>query len=118
MHMFDVHITETGENFAESQTFEAGESLVVVDTLFGKLGFAVCYDLRFTELFRAMLAQGMEVLAVPSAFTAITGSAHWEILVRARAVENLCYVVAAAQGVFHANDNETHGNNKNNDPWG
>src|SRR3569833_3345522 len=81
-HKFDVHITETGENYAETQTNEAGESLVVVDTPFGKLGLAVWYDLRFPELFRAMLAQGMEVLAVPSAFTAVTGSAHWEILVR------------------------------------
>ena len=118
MHMFDVHITETGENYAESQTIEAGESLVVVDTPFGKLGLAVCYDLRFPELFRAMLAQGMEVLAVPSAFTAVTGSAHWEILVRARAVENLCYVVAAAQGGFHANGRETHGDSMIVDPWG
>lgn len=118
MHMFDVHISETGENYAESQTIEAGESLVVVDTPFGKLGLAVCYDLRFPELFRAMLAQGMEVLAVPSAFTAVTGMAHWEILVRARAVENLCYVVAAAQGGYHANGRETHGDSMIVDPWG
>ena len=118
MHMFDVHISETGENYAESQTIEAGETLALVDTPFGKLGLAVCYDLRFPELFRAMLAQGMEVLAVPSAFTAVTGSAHWEILVRARAVENLCYVVAAAQGGYHANGRETHGDSMIVDPWG
>lgn len=118
VHMFDVHISETGENYAESQTIEAGEALTVVDTPFGKLGLAVCYDLRFPELFRAMLAQGMEVLAVPSAFTAVTGSAHWEILVRARAVENLCYVVAAAQGGYHANGRETHGDSMIVDPWG
>ena len=118
MHMFDVHISETGENYAESQTIEAGEAIVVVDTPFGKLGLAVCYDLRFPELFRAMLAQGMEVLAVPSAFTAVTGMAHWEILTRARAVENLCYVVAAAQGGYHANGRETHGDSMIVDPWG
>lgn len=118
MHMFDVHISETGENYAESQTIEAGDALTVVDTPFGRLGLAVCYDLRFPELFRAMLAQGMEVLAVPSAFTAVTGSAHWEILVRARAVENLCYVVAAAQGGYHANGRETHGDSMIVDPWG
>ncbi len=118
MHMFDVHISETRENYAESQTIEAGEVIVVVDTPFGKLGLAVCYDLRFPELFRAMLAQGMEVLAVPSAFTAVTGMAHWEILTRARAVENLCYVVAAAQGGYHANGRETHGDSMIVDPWG
>src|SRR3569623_433766 len=118
MHMFDVHSSETGENYAESQTIEAGDAIVVLDTPFGKLGLAVCYDLRFPELFRAMLGQGMEVLVVPSAFTAVTGMAHWEILVRARAIENLCYVVAAAQGGYHANGRETHGDSMIVDPWG
>lgn len=118
MHMFDVHIAQTGENYAESQTIEPGGKTVVVETPFGKLGLAVCYDLRFPELFRLMLEQGMEVLAVPSAFTAVTGMAHWEILVRARAVENLCYVIAAAQGGYHANGRETHGDSMIVDPWG
>jgi predicted amidohydrolase len=118
MHMFDVHITETGENYAESQTIEPGNQTVVVDTPFGKLGLAVCYDLRFPELFRVMLEQGMEILAVPSAFTAVTGMAHWEILVRARAVENLCYVIAAAQGGYHASGRETNGDSMIVDPWG
>jgi len=118
MHLFDVHIAQTGENYAESQTIEPGDKIVVVDTPFGKLGLAVCYDLRFPELFRAMLDQGMEVLAVPSAFTAVTGMAHWEILVRARAVENLSYVIAAAQGGYHANGRETFGDSMIVDPWG
>lgn len=118
MHLFDVHIAQTGENYAESQTIERGNRPVVVDTPFGKLGLAVCYDLRFPELFRAMLEQGMEVMAVPSAFTAVTGMAHWEILVRARAVENLTYVIAAAQGGYHANGRETYGDSMIVDPWG
>jgi nitrilase len=118
MHLFDVHIAQTGENYAESLTIESGQKPVVVDTPFGKLGLAVCYDLRFPELFRAMLEQGMEVLAVPSAFTAVTGMAHWEILVRARAVENLSYVIAAAQGGYHANGRETYGDSMIVDPWG
>ena len=118
MHLFDVHIAQTGENYAESLTIEAGGGPVVVDTPFGKLGLAVCYDLRFPELFRAMLEQGMEVMAVPAAFTAVTGMAHWEILVRARAVENLTYVIAAAQGGYHANGRETYGDSMIVDPWG
>ena len=118
MHLFDVHIAETGENYAESLTIERGNQPVVVDTPFGKLGLAVCYDLRFPELFRALLEQGMEILAVPSAFNAVTGMAHWEILVRARAVENLCYVIAAAQGGYHANGRETYGDSMVVDPWG
>jgi predicted amidohydrolase len=118
MHLFDVHIAQTGENYAESLTIEQGHRAVVVDTPFGRLGLAVCYDLRFPELFRAMLDQGMEVLAVPSAFTAVTGMAHWEILVRARAVENLSYVIAAAQGGYHTNGRETYGDSMIVDPWG
>lgn len=118
MHLFDVHIAETGENYAESQTIEHGGGAVVVDTPFGRLGLAVCYDLRFPELFRLMMAQGMEILAVPSAFTAVTGMAHWELLVRARAAENLSYVIAAAQGGYHASGRETHGDSMIVDPWG
>ncbi len=118
MHLFDVHIHESGENYKESLTIEPGDHTVVVDTPFGRLGLAVCYDLRFPELFRALLDQGMEVLAVPSAFTAITGAAHWETLVRARALENLCYVIASAQGGYHANGRETHGDSMIVDPWG
>jgi predicted amidohydrolase len=118
MHLFDVQLVGSGEEYAESETIEAGDRVVVVDSPFGRLGLAVCYDLRFPELFRAMADQGMEILALPAAFTALTGKAHWEFLVRARAVENLCYVVAAAQGGYHASGRETYGHSMIVDPWG
>ncbi|WJW74872.1 carbon-nitrogen hydrolase family protein [Thiohalobacter sp. IOR34] len=118
LHLFDVEVPEIGERYTESETIEAGEEVRVVDTPFGRLGLAVCYDLRFPELFRAMIDQGMELLAVPSAFTAITGKAHWETLVRTRAIENLCYVIAANQGGYHVNGRETHGDSMVVDPWG
>lgn len=118
IHLFDVHISATGENYQESETIEPGANVVVVDAPFGKLGVAVCYDLRFPELFRRMLDEGVEIIALPSAFTAITGKAHWEILVRARAIENLCYVVAADQGGYHVGGRETHGHSMIVDPWG
>ncbi|MBI5450944.1 MAG: carbon-nitrogen hydrolase family protein [Gammaproteobacteria bacterium] len=118
IHLFDVQIEETGEEYTESQTVEPGNSVVVVDTPFGRLGLAVCYDLRFPELFRSMLDAGVQLIAVPSAFTAITGKAHWEILVRARAIENLSYVLAAGQGGYHYNGRETFGDSMIVDPWG
>jgi nitrilase len=117
-HLFDVRIVDTGEQYVESETIEAGEDIVVVDTPFAKLGIAVCYDLRFPELFRNMLEYKVEVIVIPSAFTAITGSAHWEVLVRARAIENLCYVVAADQGGYHVNGRESYGDSMIVNPWG
>ncbi len=118
IHLFDVSLDEGEEKYDESQTIEHGKNVVVIDTPFGKLGLAVCYDLRFPEQFRHMLERGMELVVVPSAFTAITGRAHWEVLVRARAIENLCYVIAAAQGGYHVNGRETHGDSMIVDPWG
>jgi len=118
IHLFDVTLEESGEQYNESQTIEAGSEVVVVDTPFGRLGLAVCYDLRFPELFRRMHEQGVELIAMPAAFTAITGRAHWEPLVRARAIENLCYVIASAQGGYHVNGRETHGDSMIVDPWG
>ena len=118
IHLFDVHLVETDERYAESEVIEPGDEVVVVDSPFGKLGIAVCYDLRFPELFRGLLDKGMEVVCMPAAFTAITGKAHWETLVRARAIENLAYIVAAAQGGFHLNGRETHGHSMIVDPWG
>lgn len=118
IHLFDVELVDSGESYTESLTIESGDQPVVVDTPFGKLGLAVCYDLRFPELFRRLLDQGAEIFALPAAFTAITGRAHWEVLVRARAVENLCYVIAAAQGGYHVNGRETHGDSMIVDPWG
>lgn len=118
IHLFDVSVPGTEEHYKESATVEAGEDALVLDTPFGRLGLTVCYDIRFPELYRQMASVGMDILAVPSAFTARTGAAHWEILVRARSVENLCYTVAANQGGFHLNGRETYGHSMVVDPWG
>ncbi|MCP5134719.1 MAG: carbon-nitrogen hydrolase family protein [Gammaproteobacteria bacterium] len=118
VHLFDVQLPDSRERYAESATIEPGDHYVVADTPFGRLGLAVCYDLRFPEQFRAMSAQGMDILALPAAFTAATGAAHWEILLRARAIENQCYVIASAQGGRHSNGRETFGDSLIVDPWG
>lgn len=118
IHMFDVSLNNGAETYVESQTIEAGNEAVVAQTPFGRLGLAICYDLRFPELCRRLLDLKMEILVLPAAFTAITGKAHWESLVRARAIENLCYVIAAAQGGYHVNGRETHGDSMIVDPWG
>lgn len=117
IHLFDVEVAP-GEAYRESNTQQPGSSPLVVDTPLGRLGVAVCYDLRFPELFRELSARGAEIVAVPSAFTAVTGEAHWSVLVRARAIENLCYVVAPDQGGYHVNGRETHGESMIVDPWG
>lgn len=117
IHLFDVQL-DNGEKYQESNSFEPGDDVVVADTPFGKLGLAVCYDLRFPELFRRLLEQGAEIFAVPSAFTAHTGKAHWEVLLRARAIENLAYIIAAAQDGRSANGRETYGDSMIVNPWG
>ncbi|MDH3714281.1 MAG: carbon-nitrogen hydrolase family protein [Gammaproteobacteria bacterium] len=118
IHLFDVHIEDAGESYNESAVIEAGADPLVVDTPLGRIGVAVGYDLRFPELFRHMVSQGMEIAVVPSTFTRITGQAHWEPLLRARAIENLCFMVAAAQGGYHLNGRETWGHSMIIDPWG
>jgi nitrilase len=118
IHLFDVDIPGREERYRESATVAPGDRPVVVSTPIGRLGLAVCYDVRFPELFRVLQGQGAEVLSLPSAFTAPTGRAHWEPLVRARAIENLCYVLAPAQGGKHANGRETWGESMVVDPWG
>lgn len=118
VHLFDVQVVGGAERYAESATIEPGNCYVVADTPVGRLGLAVCYDLRFPEQFRALVDQGMEILALPAAFTAATGKAHWETLLRTRAIENQCYVIAAAQGGQHANGRETYGDSLIIDPWG
>jgi len=118
IHLFDVTLPGVDERYEESAAIEPGEATLVLDSPFGRLGVAVCYDLRFPEQFRRMLDEGMEVVALPACFTALTGKAHWETLVRARAIENLAYVVAAAQGGYHVNGRETHGHSVIVDPWG
>jgi predicted amidohydrolase len=118
IHLFDVVLEDSNESYNESETIESGDDIVVVDTPFGKLGMAVCYDLRFPELFRAMADVGMEICVLPSAFTSLTGRAHWESLLRARAIENLCYMVAPDQGGYHKSGRETYGDSMIVDPWG
>jgi len=118
IHLFDVNLVEADERYVESETIESGDRPCVIDTPFGKLGMAVCYDVRFPELFRNMLDQGSEIFTLPAAFTALTGKAHWESLLRARAIENLSFVLAAAQGGFHINGRETYGHSMIIDPWG
>lgn len=117
LHLFDVKL-DNDEEYSESLTIEPGESVVVVDSPLGRLGLTICYDLRFPELFRQMLDQGAEIFSVPSAFTATTGKVHWEILLRARAIENLAYVIGAGQGGSHSSGRETYGDSIVIDPWG
>lgn len=114
IHLFGLDLGN--EHFREEKTIEPGDRVVVVDTPLGRVGLSVCYDLRFPELYRAM--QDADIIVVPSAFTETTGKAHWETLVRARAIENLAYVIAPAQGGYHLSGRETHGNTMIVDPWG
>ncbi len=118
IHLFDVTIEASNESYTESETITPGDKIVVVDTHFGRLGLAVCYDLRFPELFRAMVEQNMEICALPSAFTSLTGRVHWESLLRSRAIENLSFMIAADQGGYHVGGRETHGDSMIVDPWG
>lgn len=117
IHLFDVRLS-ADEVYLESNIIEPGHEIVVTDTPYGRLGLSVCYDVRFPELYRAMLEQGAEMVVVPSAFTTTTGRAHWEVLLRARAIENLCYVIAPNQGGHHSNGRETYGHSMIVDPWG
>jgi predicted amidohydrolase len=114
IHLFGFQMGD--EQYHEERTIEPGATLVTVESPFGRLGLSICYDLRFPELYRAM--KEVDIILVPSAFTETTGRAHWETLLRARAIENLAYVVAPAQGGRHANGRETHGDTMIIDPWG
>ena len=117
LHLFDVDLPG-GERWRESAAYAAGDSAVVVDSPAGRLGLTICYDLRFPDLYRALSDAGAEVLSVPAAFTVPTGAAHWHLLLRARAVEAGCWVVAAAQAGRHADGRETYGHSLVVDPWG
>jgi predicted amidohydrolase len=117
IHMFDVDL-DNGESWRESAAYDPGREGVVADLPFAKLGFAICYDLRFPQLFRAEALAGADVLTVPAAFTRQTGEAHWHVLLRARAIENGAFVVAAAQGGLHEDGRETYGHSLIVDPWG
>ena len=114
IHLFGFSMGQ--ERYEEERTIEPGKDVVTVDTPFAKLGLSICYDLRFPELYRAMTP--VDIILVPSAFTETTGKAHWETLIRARAIENLAYVLAPAQGGYHLSGRETHGDSMIVDPWG
>ncbi|KFK97175.1 MULTISPECIES: deaminated glutathione amidase [unclassified Serratia (in: enterobacteria)] len=118
MHMFDVDINDMHAHYRESDTYQHGQQLTVVDTPVGRLGMTICYDLRFPGLYQALRAQGAELISVPAAFTRLTGEAHWEILLRARAIENQCVILAPAQVGRHGTTRRTWGHSMAVDGWG
>lgn len=118
VHLFDVEVADGHGRYQESATYAPGDELCVIDSPFGRLGLSICYDVRFPELYRAMRERGAEILMVPAAFTRITGQAHWLPLLQARAVENQCYVLAAAQYGEHGGGRQTWGHSLILDPWG
>ena len=118
LHLFDVDVADNRGRYRESDDYAHGEQVVVADTPVGRLGLTVCYDLRFPELYSELRKAGAQLITAPSAFTAVTGAAHWEVLIRARAIETQCYVLAAAQGGVHPGPRETHGHAAIVDPWG
>ncbi|MCW2267989.1 carbon-nitrogen hydrolase [Pseudomonas sp. MYb187] len=118
LHLFDVDVADNRGRYRESDDYAHGSQVVVADTPVGRLGLSVCYDLRFPELYSVLRQAGAELISAPAAFTAVTGAAHWEVLIRARAIETQCYVLAAAQGGTHPGPRETYGHAAIVDPWG
>src|SRR5262249_30593640 len=117
IHMFDVDLGN-GETYRESANYQPGETAVITDLPWGRLGLTICYDLRFPALYRALAEAGASFITIPSAFTKRTGEAHWHALMRARAIETGCYIFAAAQGGKHENGRDTYGHSLIIDPWG
>ena len=118
IHLFDADVDDQKGCYRESDTYRPGKDIICVDTPFGRVGFAVCYDLRFPELFRVLFQNGVDIIVLSSAFTATTGAAHWMPLLRARAIENQCFIIAASQGGMHSGGRETHGGSAVISPWG
>ena len=119
LHLFDVEVSDGTKQYRESDAFCPGKHITVVDTPFGKLGLSICYDIRFADLFRALREAGAEIIALPAAFTKVTGEAHWQVLLQARAIETQCFVLAAAQwGVHNDGGRETWGQSMIISPWG
>ncbi|QXI27698.1 carbon-nitrogen hydrolase family protein [Pseudomonas vanderleydeniana] len=118
LHLFDVDVADNRGRYRESDDYAHGSRVVVADTPVGRLGLSVCYDLRFPELYSELRLAGAELISAPSAFTAVTGAAHWDVLIRARAIETQCYLLAAAQGGVHPGPRETFGHAAIVDPWG
>lgn len=118
LHLFDVDVADARGRYRESDDYAFGARVVVADTPVGRLGLTVCYDLRFPELYSALRSAGAELISAPAAFTAVTGAAHWQVLVRARAIETQCYLLAAGQGGTHPGGRETFGHSTIVDAWG
>ncbi|MDX1303807.1 carbon-nitrogen hydrolase family protein [Photobacterium sp.] len=118
LHMFDVEVADQHHSYRESDTFKAGDEVKVVSTPFGNIGLSICYDVRFPQLYTALREQGADIIVIPAAFTKVTGKAHWDVLLRARAVETQCWVIAAAQWGEHNEGRETWGHSMIIDPWG
>lgn len=118
IHMFDVDVADNHKHYMESATFEPGDKVVLIDAPPGRVGLTVCYDIRFPELYRELFSRGARLFTIPSAFTEVTGAAHFEVLMRARAIENFSYTVAACQGGVHDSGRRTWGNSMVVDPWG
>jgi nitrilase len=118
LHLFDVHFPDTGETYQESALFVPGQDLAVIDTPVGRIGLSICYDVRFPMMYRAMRSQGAEIFVLPSAFLEKTGRAHWQPLLRARAIENQAYMVAPNQSGLHDSGRQTYGNSMIINPWG
>ncbi|QKE62141.1 carbon-nitrogen hydrolase family protein [Aquipseudomonas campi] len=118
LHLFDVDVADSRGRYRESDDYAGGSQVVVADTPMGRLGLTVCYDLRFPELYSLLREAGAELISAPAAFTAVTGAAHWQVLLRARAIETQCYVLAAGQGGSHPGGRETFGHSAIIDPWG
>lgn len=118
IHLFDVDVADAQGRYQESATIEPGNQVVVIDTPVGRLGLTVCYDLRFPELFRVLAEQGADLVSVPAAFTHVTGEAHWQVLLRARAIENQLYLIGSGQGGVHNPQRTTWGHSQIIDPWG
>lgn len=118
LHLFDVEVADSHGYYRESDTYSYGKHITVVDTPVGRLGMTICYDLRFPGLFQALRTQGAEIISIPAAFTRVTGEAHWEVLLRARAIENQCWVLAPAQIGRHGTTRRTWGHTMAIDPWG
>ncbi len=118
MHMFDVDVADSHRHYLESDGFEAGTDILCIDSVIGKIGLSVCYDIRFPELYRKLSSLGARSFAIPSAFTEVTGRAHFEVLMRSRAIENFCFTIAACQGGEHDSGRKTFGHSMVVGPWG
>ncbi len=118
IHLFDANVADQQASYQESATFEAGSEVVIVETPFAKIGISICYDLRFPLLYQALRDNGAEIIVVPAAFTALTGEAHWQVLLRARAIETQSFVIGAGQSGWHSATRQTWGHSQVIDPWG